>query len=71
MYVCVCVCVCLFTWNFIEYLYYADKNPVMRFDMGELKAQAAMIEDEDPVAEFLSSNTFREVAPDGLQVGEK
>lgn len=39
--------------------------------MNELRGQAATIEDEDPVAEFLSSSTFRDVAPDGLEVREK
>lgn len=40
-------------------------------DTEELRAQAALIEDEDPVAEFLSSRTFTDVAPDGIEVREK
>lgn len=50
---------------------YVDENPALIIGMEELRAQAAMIGDEDPVAEFLSSSTFQEVAPDGVEVKER
>lgn len=43
-------------------------NPVLVIDEGVLMAQAAMLAEEDPVAAFLTSDSFTTVVPDGVEV---
>ena len=60
-----CVCIfssspCMFPWPV--------NNPVLAIDEDALLAQAASLARQNPVADFLSSDSFTSVAPEGVEV---
>ena len=64
------MCICIFSSSpcLFSSSPWPVNNPVLAIDEDALLAQAASLARQNPVADFLSSDSFTSVAPEGVEV---